>query len=140
MKLLKRLIQIDEHQEISDSGYDSVNGLIYPLTLLKYLNSCCIHMPKTLACTKRVLGQPELRAAIQVTHKSIHMPSGKSTLSNLQERTQAHSQIFYLLSQFIHTIPVLSSPREFSSCIVSGFIYFLSSLQLTSAFFFHCES
>lgn len=80
----------DEYQEMSDSGYNSANSLIYPQTLLEYLNSFCIHMPKTGAHSKQVLGQPELRVSVQVTCKSICMPSGKSALSDLQERrTQA---------------------------------------------------
>lgn len=86
----RKLTQTDKYQEISDSRYNSANSLIYLQTLLEYLNSSYIHMPKTCAHAKQVLGQPELRVSVQMTCKSICMPSGKSALSDLQERrTQA---------------------------------------------------
>lgn len=114
MKFLRRLIQIDEHQEISDSGYDRVNNLIYPQTLLKYLNSSCICMPKTCAHTKQVLGQPELRVSVQITCKSICMLNGKSALSRLQGRGTEAAFLTPKSSTFFPSSPTQSQSLIFT--------------------------
>lgn len=125
----------------------SVNSLIYPQNLLKYLNSSCICMPKTCAHTKQALGQSELRVSVQTRCKKHLYAEWKwkiCTIKLIGKRNTGrfpHSQVFHLLSQFTHTIPrVLSSPLNFPELYCLRLHLLFASLQLISAFIFHCES
>lgn len=145
MKFLRRLIQIDKHQEISNSGYEceqfdlpSKLAEVAKLILYLYAKDLCSYK-----ISSRTVWAQSFSPNTQ-KHLYAEWKWKICTIKLIGKRNTGrfpHSQVFHLLSQFTHTIPgVLSSPLNFPELYCLRLHLLFASLQLMSVFIVHCKS